>query len=92
MSEQQQHEMILEMTYASGMQGWVCPTCGQRILFLVPLNDEIFIVESGDLYATHSGISGGLRIGEVQVTQSEEISEESLRPWIKALENLDLDL
>lgn len=88
---QQHHEMVLEMTHASGMQGWFCPTCGRRILFLVPPNDEMVIVESGDLYATHSGSTGGLRIGEVQVTESDEISEESLRPWIKALEDLDLD-
>jgi hypothetical protein len=36
-----------------------------------------------------------LRIAGVQVRESkqepEELSEERLRPWIKALENLDLD-
>lgn len=92
---QQQHEMVLEMTHPSGMQGWFCPTCGRRILFLVPPGSNMVIVEPGDLYATHSGSTGGLRIGEIQVTQGEDkpyaISEESLRPWIKALENLDLD-
>jgi hypothetical protein len=53
------------------------------------------IVEPGDQYASHSGSSGGLRIGAVQVKEREdqfyEISEESLRPWVKALENLDLN-
>jgi hypothetical protein len=92
---QQQHEMILEMTHASGMQGWYCPTCGRRILFLVPPNNEMVIVEPGDIYATHSGSTGGLRIGGFQVKERdeepEEISEESLRPWIKALEKLNLD-
>lgn len=90
----QQHEMILEMTHPSGMQGWFCPTCGRRILLLVPPNSEMIIVEPGDQSAGHSGSLGGLRIGAVQVSERqepEEISEERLLPWIKALEDLDLD-
>jgi len=92
---QEQHEMVLEMTHASGMQGWYCPTCGRRILLLVPPNSEMVIVEPGDPSASHSGSIGGLRIGAVQVSkrpeEPEEISEESLRLWIKAIENLDLN-
>ena len=95
MNEQGKHEMILEMTHASGMQGWYCPTCGRRILLLVPPNGEMVVVEPGDQYARHSGSTGGLRVGTVQVTQRTEepyeISEDSLRPWLKALENLDLN-
>lgn len=64
---QEQHEMVLEMRHASGMQGWYCPTCGRRILFLVPPNNEMVIVEPGDPYATHSGSTGGLRIEAIQV-------------------------
>jgi hypothetical protein len=93
------HEMILEMTHPSGMQGWYCPICGRRILFGVPPADGMVVVEVGDKYASHSGSTGGLRIGRVQVTlRSEEldeapheISEESLRPWIEALNNLEFD-
>ena len=96
MEMEQQHEMILELTHASGMQGWYCPTCGRRILLSVPPNDEMIIVELGDLYVNHSGSTGGLRIGKIQVVEQkedrEEISEERLRPWLKALENLDLNL
>ncbi|HXQ37414.1 MAG TPA: hypothetical protein VN843_25615 [Anaerolineales bacterium] len=92
---QEQHEMVLEMTHASGMQGWYCPTCGRRILLLVPPNNGMVIVEPGDQYVSHSGSIGGLRIDAVQVTQPdekhEEVSDESLRPWIKALQNLNLD-
>jgi hypothetical protein len=53
------------------------------------------IVEPGDQFAIHRGSAGGLRIGSVGVGQHEkadEISDERLRPWIKALENLNLDL
>jgi hypothetical protein len=96
---EQQHEMILEMTHASGMQGWRCPTCGRRILLFVPPANEMVVVEPGDQYVSHSGSTGGLRIGGVRVKErdeeldevSGEITEERLRPWIKALENLDLD-
>jgi hypothetical protein len=90
--QEQHHEMILEMTHPSGMQGWYCPTCGRRILLRVPPNNEMVIVETGDTYANHSGSMGGLRVGDVQVKErDEEVSEESLRPWLKALENLNLD-
>lgn len=92
---EQHHEMVLEMTHPSGMQGWYCPICGRRILLRVPPTNEMVIVEPGDRYARHSGSTGGLRIGTVQVAQRnadlDEISEESLRPWIKALEDLDLN-
>jgi hypothetical protein len=92
---QEQHEMVLEMTHASGMQGWYCPSCGRRILLLVPPDNALVIVDPGDPYASHSGSVGGLRIGAVQVKEREEtpgeISEESLRPWIKALQDLDLE-
>lgn len=95
----QQHEMVLEVTHPSGAEGWYCPTCGRRILLQVPPNNQMVIVEPGDQYASHSGSRGGLRIGRVQVAlrdeeldeASGEVSEESLRPWIKALEELDLD-
>jgi hypothetical protein len=92
---EQRHEMVLELTHASAMQGWYCPTCGRRILLLVPPNSEMVIVEPGDQDASHSGSTGGLRTGPVQVAQRDaecdEVSDESLRPWIKALENLDLN-
>lgn len=92
---EQQHEMVLEMTHVSGMQGWYCPTCGRRILLLVPPNREMVIVEPGDQYVSHSGSGGGLRIGAVQVRERDEgldeILDESLRPWIEALENIDLN-
>ncbi len=95
MNEQQQHEMVLELTHPSGMQGWYCPNCGRRILLQVPPNSELIIVEPGDQSAGHNGSIGGLRIGAVQASEREEepeeISEERLLPWIKALEDLDLD-
>jgi len=96
---EEHHEMALEMTHSSGIQGWHCPTCGRRILLFVPPENEMVVVEAGDLNASHSGSTGGLQIGAVRVKErdeelneiSGEVSEESLLPWIEALENLDLD-
>ena len=92
---EQHHEMILEKSHASGPEEWYCPTCGRRILLRVPPTNEMVIVELGDKFASHWGSNGSLRIGTAQEAQldgeREEISEESLRPWIKALEDLDLN-
>ena len=93
--DQKQHEIILEFAHDPGMEGWYCPTCGRRILFLSSPNHQMVIVEPGDQFASHRGSTGGLRIGLVGIEQGEkadEISEERLRPWIKALEKLNLDL
>jgi hypothetical protein len=91
----QQHEMVLENTHPSGAEEWYCPTCGRRFLMQWPPAYEMIVLEPGDQYAQHSGGKGGLRIGGLQVEQenaeSDDVSEERLRPWIKALENLDLN-
>ncbi len=94
MYETQQHEMQLETTHPSGAEEWYCPTCGRRILLRVPSTTAMIILEPGDQSAIHSGSTGGLRIGVVQVAQRDaepaEVPEESLHLWSKALEDLDL--
>ena len=92
---QEQHEMVLKQMHPTGAEEWYCPTCGRRFLMQWPPAYEMVILEVGDQYAQHSGSIGGLRIGSAQAAQgepkSDEISEKSLRPWIKALEDLDLN-
>ena len=56
------HEMILETTYPYGTERWVCSICKRCILLMVPLDNEMIVVEVGDPYADHSGSTGGLRI------------------------------
>ncbi len=94
MYETQHHEMRLETTYPSGAEEWYCPTCGRRIMRRVPPTRAMIVVEPGDQSVIHSGSKGGLRISAVQVTQQEperdDIPEEKLRPWTKALGDLDL--
>jgi hypothetical protein len=93
MNDQQQHEMVLEKSHPSGAEEWYCPICGRRFLMQWPPAYEMIVLEPGDLYARHSGSKGGLKIGTAQGTKQEqdEISEEGLRPWIEALDNLDFN-
>jgi hypothetical protein len=90
---QQQHEMILEMNHPSGVQGWFCPICGQRILIGASLANGMVIVEPGNQDVRHSGSTGGFNLGPIQAVQQEDAqrSEERLRPWMNALKDLDLD-
>jgi len=87
--------MVLEKTHPSGAEEWHCPICGRRFLMKWPPAYEMIILEPGDQYARHSGSKGGLQIGPVQLargdTEIDEVSEESLRPWIRALDDLNLD-
>jgi len=85
MNEQQQHEMVLEKTHPSGAQEWYCPTCGRRFVFGLAPTYNMTILEPGDQYARHSGSTGGLRIGAVQVAQEDEAAS----PWAGWLDEVD---
>jgi hypothetical protein len=89
---EQHHEMVLEKTHPSGADEWYCPMCGRRFLMQSPPAYKKIVLEPGDEQATHSGSKGGLRIGSIKVTQGKEdqLSEESLRLWQKALEEIDI--
>ncbi|MCZ7574823.1 MAG: hypothetical protein M5U01_40245 [Ardenticatenaceae bacterium] len=90
---QPQHEMKLIGTHPSGVEEWLCPTCGRRFLMKWPPAYKKVVLEPGDLNVIHSGGKGGVHMGPPQVTQVEddEISEESLSPWLEALEDIDFD-
>ncbi len=94
MYKAQQHEMRLEITHPSGAEEWYCPSCGRRVLRRVPPTREMIILEPGDQSVIHSGSKYNLRIGAVPATQQDaepdEVSEERLLAWIRALETMDL--
>ena len=97
---EQHHEMILEITHASGAEEWSCPTCGRRMTITWEPWKKI-VLEQGDMYAVHSGGKGGLRLGPIGISQSHEFEQPSplepsaedpyLAPWVQWLENVDLD-
>jgi hypothetical protein len=98
--DQQPHEMILELTHASGAEEWLCPTCGRRMAITWHPWKKI-VLEQGDIYAAHNGSKGGLRIGLTTTMQGNDGDHEPsmepssddpyLTPWIQWLENVDLD-
>ena len=97
---QKQHEMVLEMTHATGAEEWYCPTCGRRMAITWQPWKKI-VLEQGDIYAAHSASKGGLRMGITTTMQvnsgTQELSlkpsseDPYLAPWMKWLENVDLD-
>lgn len=92
---EQHHEMVMKKIHPSGAEEWYCPTCGRRFLLQWPPAYEMIVLETGDPYARHSGVKGVLQAGPVQAPQSgaepNDVSDRRLRPWLKAIENLDLN-
>lgn len=49
---------------------WLCPICGRYIVFqMEPDVNKLEIVDEGDTTIAHSGSTGGLHIGGVEITQ-----------------------
>jgi hypothetical protein len=100
MDQSQRHEMILEVTHASGAEEWSCPTCGRRMTITWQPWKKI-VLEQGDIYAAHNASKGGLRMGITNTRQGSDGNQEPsmgsssedpyLAPWMKWLENVDLD-
>ncbi len=71
MSDIQSHEMMLDKTHSSGAQEWYCPTCGRRFVMQWTPKHKRIILNGGDEYAAHSGGTGGLKVGGVEIQTSE---------------------
>jgi hypothetical protein len=62
-----QHEMVLEETQPAGTEVWSCPECGRRVAIRWLPEWERVVLEPGAERAVHTGGTGGLRIGKVEV-------------------------
>ena len=100
MNEGQRHEMVLETTDVSGVEEWYCPTCGRRMTITWEPWKKI-ILEKGDIYATHGGSKGILKIGPLQLIPENEsglasatepyLEDPYLAPWLRWLDKKDSD-
>ena len=101
---QEQHIMLLDITYESGSEEWCCPTCGRRLLIQWQPSFNWMILNDGDEHATHTGAKGELKIENSQVALGEEsfeseneappLTEEEqkkLQPWIDWMEKTGFD-
>jgi hypothetical protein len=97
---QEHHEMVLEKINLSGAEEWYCPTCGRRMLLSLEPEFKKIVLEIGDNYAIHSGGTGGLRVGSMQIKPVDVRDQEEtqllnedyrLAPWIQWLEEVDFE-
>lgn len=97
----EQHVMVLERTYFSGVGEWYCPTCGRRLLIKHGPRFRKAILETGDEFAIHSGgrvtlPSSSTLTSPVDSTGSAEeqpipIDDPSLAPWLAWMEQIDFE-
>lgn len=96
----EQHAMVLENTHSSGAEDWHCHTCGRRMTITWQPWKKI-ILERGDVYASHSACKGGLQVGPLEITHTNEdalpsamgpsVEDPYLAPWLRWLDKVDSD-
>ena len=66
MTSRTNHQMKLT-SEAEGTQQWECPDCG-RVMLIEWQPWRRVVVVRGDEHAAHSGATGGLEMGFIEVT------------------------
>jgi hypothetical protein len=97
MDSADEHEMELLRTDESGREEWHCPTCGRRFLMSWPPAYTKTVLVPGDVYATHLGGKGGLRMSTPAVTgvddyisePESQLDDDLLAPWRRAIDQID---
>lgn len=87
MSNADRHEMKPGKSYPSGAQEWICPACGRWIVMHhLPEQGKlkVIVLQDGDEEASHAGSRGGIRQGDVRVTEqaAAERSAPAARPLL----------
>lgn len=67
MENQSEHKMEVKATYPTGVQEWYCKICGRRFILQWPPHYKRIILVEGDTQAIHSGGTGGLTIGSMEI-------------------------
>lgn len=105
MDPHEPHQMELLRTDETGAEEWHCPTCGRRFLMRWPPAYEKTVLVPGDVYATHTGAKGGLRMGAPDLLDAEtylpapeppaapapapQLDDDLLAPWRRAIDRID---
>ncbi len=95
-SSSESHEMHLEKVHPSNAEEWLCPTCGRRFLMRWQPECErldILILEAGDEQASHVGSTGGLKVGNLAISEDDEptLSPELRDALSEVLDDIDFD-
>lgn len=99
---QEQHEMILEVTHSSDAEEWYCPSCGRRMLISWHPQFKKVVLEAGDNYAMHSAMKGFFTSDETKKNASVDsdntspeiitpVEDASLAPWLAWIEKIDFN-
>jgi hypothetical protein len=62
MSQEDAHTMVLIETHPSGVDEWVCPICGRRLLMSWSPTYNKIVLSPGDDQAIHNASKGGLTL------------------------------
>jgi hypothetical protein len=76
MSDTERHEMLLQQTFPSGVQEWLCTVCQRRVVIEHGASRvKIIALERGNEHAIHSTGSGGLSIAASRARESDDVPE-----------------
>ena len=90
MSEQRQHEMVLETVHPSGAEEWLCPECGRRFVAQWEPQFKRVILVEGHERVIHKGKAVSQLI-EADSNPSIEEDEGLQDVWKELLDRLDFD-
>ncbi|NTW04188.1 MAG: hypothetical protein HGA19_23455 [Oscillochloris sp.] len=92
MDHAETHEMELLRIDETGTEEWYCPSCGRHFLMRWPPDYQKTVLMPGDVYATHLGGKGGLRMGVPMITDAgPPLDDDLLAPWRRVLDQIDPD-
>jgi hypothetical protein len=92
--DEQHHQMIVNATPSAGVEEWICPECGRRVLMSWPPNYKKIVLEAGDESAIHSGGKGGVNMHTSQVISREALESDAdprLSVWSDWMQKVHFD-
>jgi hypothetical protein len=78
--------MVRQSVDDDGVQEWLCPECGRRLLLSWPPNYRKIVLDRGDVWTPHVGAAGGLSLSSITVPPQaahswNEADDRALQAW-----------